>query len=241
MPGRGGAGLGAQAGPLPFVIYCYLMVMATARRLLAALLCGLLLTGCGDVRDHAVTVHVHLDAALPAALPDAAGKDDGQTDVGRVLGLRDPDHYHYHELASGDNGGGFPSGAGGQSHSLSGLGGINLGGGRGAVIAIVAVVAVVVVVVVVWKIGTAVTSVHAAAPPTTYALSLGGGAEPAQLLHLRDGHAIRLEPALVATLEHDGYSRATLQKTGSPAALPVLVALDGTVLCVRPVGEDRSR
>ncbi len=73
-------------------------------------------------------------------------------------------------------------------------------------------------------------------PPATYALALGGGSEPALLLHLRDGHAIRLAPALVDALAHGGFRHATLQPTGSPVALPVLVELAGPLLCLRPVG-----
>jgi hypothetical protein len=219
------------------------MVVLTSSRLLAALLCGLLVTGCNDARGESVTVHVHIDAALPEALPVAEGDADRHVEVGVVVGLRDPDlcPVHPHQLAPVAHRSGSSSCASGTSSSLGGLGGINLGGGRDAGLVIVAVVAVVLVAVVVWKIGTAVTSPHAAAPPTTYALALGGGTEPALLLHLRDGHAIRLDPALVAALEHGGYSRNTLQKTGSPATLPVLVVLDGPRLCVRPVGADQPR
>jgi hypothetical protein len=85
----------------------------------------------------------------------------------------------------------------------------------------------------------AVSAPHAATPPATYALMLGGGAAPARLL--RDGHALRLAPALVDALAHGGYGRATLQPTGSPVALPVQLVLDGPLLSLRPVGTVPAR
>jgi len=209
--------------------------MVTSCQLLAGLLCGLLVTGCGDTRSAAVSVHVHLDASLPATLPEAADDADHQLGVGVVVGLEDPDlslSHPHHPAPLARHGGGSYSG-GGQSTSL---GGINLGAGREAGLILLAVVAVVLVGVVVWKIGAAVAAPHAAAPTATYALALGGGTQPAQLLHIRDGHTIRLDPGLVDALAHGGFARATLQKTGSPVALPVLVALDGALLSVRPVG-----
>jgi hypothetical protein len=215
------------------------MVMVPPSRLLAALLCGLLVTGCNGTRGEAVTLHVHLDAALVAALPEPADDADRQLEVGVVMGSRDPDVClsHPHHPALRARGGccvPCPSG------SLT-LDGLNLGSGRDAGIALLAVVVVVVVGVAVWKIGQAVSAPHAAAPVTIYALTLGGGSQPTQLLHLRDGQRISLDAVLVDALEHGGYSRATLQRSGSPVALPVLVVLDGPQLSVRPVGAVRSR
>ncbi len=217
--------------------------MVAPSRLLAALLCGLLVTGCNGTRADAVTVHVHLDAAIVAARPEVPPGADRDAGIA-VAGVPEPGAVHPRPPAPLQHPAGSPPEVGRPSsgHSV-GSGNVNISGGRDLGLVLVAVVAVVLVAVVAWKVGaavtTAVTTPHAASPPVTYALMLGDGSQSEQLLQLRDGHAIRLEPALVDALTHGGFGRATLQQTGSTEALAVQVVLDGNVLRVRPLGVER--
>jgi hypothetical protein len=190
-------------------------------RLLAALLCGLLMTGCCAIREDAVTVHVHLDRALTADLATATPAD---------------------ACPDGHGGGSY---AGGPSSGTATLSGFNGSVGRDAGLAIVAVLAVVVVavlvVVTVEKIHAAVTATHADAAPPTYALAFGDGTRHTQELRIRDGHAIRLDQGQLDSLGHGVRTRAFLQQTGTPVVLPVQVVLDGAMLSVRPLAADPSR
>ena len=208
-----------------------------ASRLCAALLIGLLVSGCGGTRDSGSTYHVQLDACVLAALP-AAERDDagaarasGSSAITVAAEVQLPAGGPPHPLLLA------PPALPGALSPFSVLSHLSGGGGgKEAAIVLLAVGVVVVAVVGVVLVAEKVRSACSASRATSCALSLGGGSGPAQLLHLADGDALRLDPELADAIRRGDYPRTSLQRCGSPAALPVAVELTATQLLVRPAG-----